>query len=35
MQNLSCDNEFYLQENKKVNHFHVNDFLASGNSEMA
>ena len=30
-----CDNEFYLEENKKVNHFHVNGFLASGNSEMA
>ena len=28
MQNLSCDNEFYLYENKK-NHFHINGFACS------
>ena len=37
MQNLSCDHEFHMHENKK-NHFHLNGFTFSlpwSNSEMA
>ena len=29
MQSLSCENEFYLHQNNKINHSHINGFAFS------